>query len=232
MQTYNNWELLIVDDASYDNTCEIVEEQIKHDNRIKLIRLKQNKGCGNARNVALRAARGKYIAFLDSDDIWLPDKLDKQVFFMKSNGFAFSYTQYRPISDNGNTCGDIIPIPDSLNYKQLLKHNIIGCLTVMIDREKIGPISMMMEPRPDYILWLHILKRGFVAYGLHEDVARYRIAKNSISRNKIKAAKGTWNIYTNVEQLNLLQAVWYFINYAIRSLIKNYKSIRSLRALT
>lgn len=223
-QTFHNWELIVIDDNSQDDTGKIVQELIKQDRRIRLIQLTNNVGNSMARNVGLKAASGRYIAFLDSDDIWLPEKLKRQLTFMSDNNVAFSFTQYRHMSVDGKCFGDLIDIPWQLNYRTLLKHNAIGCLTVVIDREKTGPFFMLNNSRPDFILWLNILKRGFIAYGLHEDLARYRLVNNSVSRNKFKAAYGTWEVYRKIESLNYIEATWFFLNYSMRSLYKNIRA--------
>ncbi len=220
-QTYAQWEMIIVDDCSSDNTCEIVEQLAVLDKRLHLIKQNINNGPALARNVALDAAKGRYIAFLDSDDLWLPDKLNRQLLFMQKRNIAFSYTQYRHIDEAGNEHGALIVPLDYYDYSKLLKNNKIGCLTVMLDRDQIGNIAFKQTYREDYVLWLELIKRGFRAYGLQEYHARYRIVTKSHSRNKIKASIGNWRVYRNVEKLSLPNAVWCFMNYAVRGYIKN-----------
>lgn len=222
-QTYNCWEMIIVDDCSIDNTCDIVMEIERLDNRIRLIKSMANGGPSIARNMALKAAKGRYVAFLDSDDIWLPDKLERQLAFMHAHDAAISYTQYRRISSSGDICGKLISIPDSIDYKGLLKNTAIATLTVIVDREKTGTFEMVNTYYDDYVLWLDLLKRGFIAYGLQEDLARYRIVSKSVSRNKWNSTMKVWRTYRDIEKLNLPFATWCFINYVCHALIK-YKN--------
>ncbi len=220
-QTYDQWEMIVVDDGSRDNTCEVVEALAKEDGRIRLLRLTINSGPAIARDTALQAARGRYIAFLDSDDLWLPEKLDRQLNFMQRRGVAFSYTQYRGISETGEACGRLIVVPPSLDYHQLLKNTAIATLTVMIDREKTGPLEMINTNYDDYALWLHLLKKGFIAFGLQEDLARYRVVGKSLSRRKGRAALWVWRIYRDTEKLSFSYAARCFANYAWRAYWKN-----------
>lgn len=214
-QTYDNWEMIIVDDQSKDRTIEILKELEKEDNRIRVIQLETNQGPAVARNTAIQAASGKYLAFLDSDDQWLPEKLTKQLAWMQKQNAAFSFTQYFVIDEHGAEQGLEGEIPARVGYKDLLKQNTIGCLTVMLDKEKIGHVEMVnIRTRQDYALWLDICKRGFEAYGMPEPLALYRKQAESISSNKMKMAKQNWKVYREVEKLNLLQSSWYFMHYA------------------
>jgi teichuronic acid biosynthesis glycosyltransferase TuaG len=222
-QTYTAWEMIVVDDCSFDNTCEVVEQKAKLDERIRLIRVDKNSGPAIARNIALEAASGRYIAFLDSDDIWLPQKLERQIAFMQQGGIAFSYTNYRRMREQGDLYGKLIKLPLSLDYWGLLKNTgIAGCLTVMIDREMTGDFWMPDLPHgEDLVLWLQLIKKGFTAFGLSEDLARYRIVGNSTSRNKRRAAKEVWRVYRDIEKLGFLPSSWCFINYAWSALQKS-----------
>ena len=221
-QTYTYWEMIIVDDYSSDDTVNIIKKYQEQDKRIHLIQLQQNQGVAFARNTGIKYSRGRYIAFLDSDDIWLYNKIERQLEFMKNNNVAFSYTQYRQFMKNPEQCGKIINVPKVVDYKSLLKGNVIGCLTVMIDRQVIPDFSMPKERHEDYITWLSILKQGHNAYGLNEDLARYRISANSISANKKRSALWTWNIYRNIENLSILESLYYFSHYLASAMIKHY----------
>jgi teichuronic acid biosynthesis glycosyltransferase TuaG len=213
-QTYSNWEMMIVDDCSSDNTRELLRKETEKDSRIKVHFLEENSGAAVARNTALQYAEGKYIAFLDSDDQWMPNKLEKQLEFMEKNGYAFSFTQYSLMDQDGNDLNKVIDVPESIDYDGLLKNTIIGCLTVMINREQTGYFEMpLIRTRQDYALWLSILKRGFKAYGLKETLSKYRVVKGSISSNKIKAAKRNWQVYRKIEKLSLWYSVWCFLHY-------------------
>lgn len=213
-QTYSNWEMIITDDCSEDDTVKIIEEYQKADARIKLVKLKQNSGAACARNTAIDIAGGRYLAFLDSDDLWLPEKLEVQLDFMQEKQIAFSFTKYMNITENGIE-GSIIKIPNQVNYKQLLKQNVIGCLTVMLDREMLQDIHMLnIRARQDYVLWLSLLKQGHTGYGIQKVLSKYRIVQNSLSRNKVKMAKQNWKVYREIEEINLFKSLWYFSHYA------------------
>ena len=218
-QTYDNWELLIVDDYSIDNSLQILKKY--NDKRIQLIELDKNVGAAKARNVAIRKAKGKYIAFLDSDDLWEPQKLEKQISFMESEDIAFSFSTYQPISEDGSKLSSIIHAPKIVTYSSYLKNTIIGCLTVIIDREKTGGFEMpKIRSSHDMALWLLIMRRGFDAYGLDENLARYRIVSTSNTANKWRAAKDVWMVYRQFEKLSFFYSIWCFLNYAFNAIIK------------
>ncbi|MBR3121774.1 MULTISPECIES: glycosyltransferase family 2 protein [Oceanobacillus] len=219
-QTYANWEMVIVDDRSTDNTTTIVEEYRKRDNRIKLIVLEENSGSAVARNTAMENAKGRYIAFLDSDDRWLPEKLEKQLHFMQEKDIAFSFTTYVRILEDGTKTNAVSSTPESVNYDDLMKRCVIGCLTVMLDRDKVGHLTMVnIRTRQDYVYWLTITKKGFLAYGLPEILAEYRLVGNSISSNKWKAAKRNWYVFRKIEKQSLPKSIWYFAHYVVRSIM-------------
>jgi len=221
LQSYSNWELLIVDDCSDDNSKELLLNLDKKDERINVIFLDANIGAANARNIAIRKAKGKYIAFLDSDDSWHPQKLDKQISFMLQNDIAFSYTSYQSISENGLNIIGIINAPCKMNYNDYLKNTIIGCLTVIIDREKIGDFEMPdIRSSHDMALWLLIMKRGFDAHGLNENLANYRIVLASNTSSKWDAAKDVWRVYRHLEKLSFVYSIWCFLNYAFNAILK------------
>ena len=220
-QSYTNWEMLIVDDASKDNSVELIQSISNNDSRIKLIALTKNVGAAEARNEALAHSKGKYIAFLDSDDLWLPTKLEKQIKFMQSSKCAFSFTAYQPMSEDGSQKFSIINIPTKINYHSYLKNTIIGCLTVMLDREQTGDFKMLnIRSSHDMALWLDIMKRGFLAYGLNENLACYRLVANSNTSKKWQAATEVWDVYRKVEKLNLLYSTFCFICYVFNAFKK------------
>ena len=220
-QTYENWEMIIVDDCSKDNSKEIISELSTKDKRIKPIFLEKNVGAAEARNTAIRQSKGKYVAFLDSDDLWNPKKLEKQLSFMNENEIAFSYTTYQFMSENGEDLSNIISAPEKMTYHSYLKNTIIGCLTVIIDREKSGEFEMPnIRSSHDMALWLLIMKRGFSAYGLDENLAKYRVVSSSNTSNKLKAAKEVWYVYRIVEKLSFIFSVWCFVNYALNAIKK------------
>lgn len=213
-QTYAHWEMIIVDDCSTDNTVEKIELSMKQDDRISFFGLTENLGSAIARNTAINMAKGRYIAFLDSDDIWFPEKLEKQLRFMQENNIAFSFTEYMRIKGDGTELNANIKAPRSIGYEGLLKHCVIGCLTVMLDKEKIGKVHMIeLRARQDYVLWLNITKQGFLAYGIPEVLAKYRVGKSSISSNKLKMLRINWNVYRRIEKQGFVKSAWCLLNY-------------------
>ena len=223
-QTYQNWEMIIVDDMSSDNSNDIINDFIQQDSRIKLIKLDKNSGPAIARNRAIKEAKGRYIAFLDSDDLWTPDKLSKQISFMQEHDVALSYTGYYRIAEESAEIIDKIHVPEKVDYSELLKQNIIGCLTAIYDTQKIGKVYMPdVRKRQDFGLWLNILKKVPYAYGVDEPLAYYRVRTASVSSNKILASTYNWKLYREVEKLPLHKAIYYFGWYTYRSLLKYKK---------
>jgi teichuronic acid biosynthesis glycosyltransferase TuaG len=222
-QTYVHWELLIADDCSKDATRSIAEEYAACDNRIRLIALSQNSGPAGARQAAIDAAKGRFIAFLDSDDLWLPGKLERQVRFMQERGAALSFTAFRRISADGSRVGRILHVPAKLTYRQLLGNTAIATSTAMIDVVLAGPFRMIKTYYDDFALWLEITRRGFAAWGLDEDLVRYRVLGGSVSRNKARSAVMVWRTYRDVERLDIARSSWYFTRYALNAFAK-YRS--------
>lgn len=223
-QTYKDWELIITDDHSTDDTVNIVKSYKAQDDRIKLIELSDNGGPAVARNSALEHAKNRYIAFLDSDDLWHPQKLELQLDFMKRNDYAFTFTSYQRFSRDGSKNYNVIHAPGKISYRELLKNTIIGTLTVIIDREKVGEFEMdNIRYRQDMALWCEILKRGFYAYGLNRVLASYRVVSKYSILKKIKGAKGVWKVYRRIEKIGGLKSMYYFIHYATNAVIKRLK---------
>ncbi|WP_459875454.1 glycosyltransferase family 2 protein [Campylobacter concisus] len=223
VQTYSNWELIIVDDCSPDDSNKIITKYVDNDSRIKLIKLQKNSGPAVARNTAIEAANGRYIAFLDSDDVWLPNKLETQINFMHDNDLAFTYSSYRLVGEDNEHLGVFIT-KDKISYFDMLKTCSVGCLTAIYDTEKIGKQYMpLILKRQDYGLWLKILKLIGETRGILEPLATYRIRKNSVSSNKVKAAKYQWKIYREIEKLSFLKSLYYFVFYAYNGVTK-YKN--------
>ena len=221
-QTYQNWEMIIVDDVSPDNSNKIIEWYIKKDSRIKLIKLEKNSGPAITRNAGIKEAKGRYISFLDADDLWLPKKLEKQISFMNENDIVLSYSSYYSIDEKDRNLGMFIT-KEQVNYSDLLKTNNIGCLTAIYDTAKIGKLFMPnIIKRQDYGLWLKILKIIGETKGIIEPLAIYRIRENSVSSNKFKAAKYQWKIYREVEKLGLVKSLYYFTYYVYNG-IRKYK---------
>lgn len=197
-QTYGNWELLITDDCSTDESCAVIQQYADADSRIRLLKLKKNSGAGVARNNSIKEAKGRYIAFCDSDDRWYPEKLEEQLRFMEENDCSLSYTSYDTCDEQGHIVG-FVECLKYLNYPKILRDNGIGCLTAMYDTAKIGKHFMpSIRKRQDWCLWLDIIKHHGRARGLQKPLALYRVRKGSISSNKIEMLKYNFNVYHDV----------------------------------
>lgn len=233
-QTFLDWEMLIVDDGSTDGSDKIIEEYALYDPRIKALKTDLKKfpklcpGPAAARNTAINASKGRYIAFLDSDDIWCKTKLARQIDFMVKNSFELSYTGYNIINEVGIIVDEHLPTQDRLSYNDLLKDNKIGCLTVMYDSMRLGKQSIDLNEYDlyaDYSLWLKITKMGYNAFYLPENLSSYRLVKDSISANKFRAIKQQWLILTKIEKLNFLFALYNFCFYATNGFTRKLKYI-------
>lgn len=219
-QTYQNWELLFVDDRSTDASLELVNAF--QDERIRIFSMKENGGAALARNKAIEEAKGKWIAFLDSDDLWMPEKLEKQIAYMQNNGIYFSYTDYEVIDESNAVISTFKPRLDVCKYKDILKHNHIGCLTVIYDSDKLGKVFMPTNAtkREDMACWLSILKKGEEAHCLHECLAQYKVHSNSVSSNKFKMMKYQWRVYRRVEGINVFKSAYYLACWAVMGALK------------
>ncbi|MBG9984033.1 glycosyltransferase family 2 protein [Aerococcaceae bacterium DSM 111022] len=214
-QTFTDFEYILVNDQSSDNSLSILENYSKNDERIRVITLEENSGAAVARNTGLEAAIGRYIAFIDSDDVWHDEKLAKQIQFMQTNGYEFTYTDFALISEDGSTLKAQTGIPENIDYDGLLKNTTIACSTVMLDRNKVGDFRMpLVRKGQDTATWLMLMREhNLTAYGLQEVLNYYRQVAGSISSNKIDALKRTWNTYYRLEKLPLPKAIYYFIHY-------------------
>lgn len=220
-QTYSDWELLLVEDGSKDDTVEILQghlDQIR-DERVKLILLPENVGAANARNLGLEQARGRYIAYLDSDDFWEPEKLERELLFAREKQVAFVFTGYEFADENCVGLGKIVHVPSTLNYKQALRNTTIFTSTVLFDTARISKELLRMPDvkSEDTALWWKILRNGYTAYGLDENLVRYRRAGRSLSSNKLVAIRRIWNLYRREEGLGLLSSAWNFCFWAARA---------------
>ncbi|HET8963069.1 MAG TPA: glycosyltransferase family 2 protein [Chitinophagales bacterium] len=212
-QTLQSFEIILINDASTDNSLEIITALAQSHAQISIINLQQNGGPGIARNAGIKRAKGKYIAFLDADDTWHPEKLEKQLDFMEANNYLLTYTWYETLQSKTNN-RKIILAPASVTYKQLLKNNTIGNLTAIYNAETLGKVYMPeLRLRQDWGLWLTILKTGITGYCLPEILATYHTSGNSLSANKWKVAKYNWQILRNYQQLSLFASIWYFIHF-------------------
>lgn len=219
-QTYTDWELLIADDCSPDDTRDVIARHCARDSRIHMLALKKNGGPAAARNAALARARGRWIAFLDSDDLWLPHKLEHCIALAEREKAALVFTGFRRISADGTQTGRYIGVPRTIHYAQLLGNTVIATSTVLIDRSQTGDLQMQPVYYDDFVCWLDLLKRGLVARGLDEDLMRYRVAAQSVSRDKKNSALQVWKIYREIEKLGRVAAGWHFAQYALRGWIK------------
>lgn len=209
-QTYYNWEMIIVDDCSTDNTKEIVEEYCKKDKRIRYYVLDENSGAAVARNKAMELAEGKYFAFLDSDDLWMPNKLEKQISFMKTHNYNFTCTSYEQIDEKGMSLNRVIIAKPKIDYKGVLLSCPVGNSSVIYNAENLGRFSIPnIRKRNDDALWLQILKKEKYIYGMPEVLMQYRVRKNSISSNKIELIKYHWELYREIEQLSIVRSVFH-----------------------
>ena len=212
-QCYKNWELLITDDCSTDSTCEVILSFIKLDSRIKLFQLKNNSGAGAARNNSIYKAKGRYIAFCDSDDIWLPNKLDIQLNFMRNNGLKFTFSSYLLRDENGKYLGTI-NAPEKITYNDILKNNYIGCLTVIYDSKNIGKVFFPeIRKRQDWALWIKIIENLRLVKGLNTPLAIYTKRTNSISNNKFELLKYNWIVYYKELNFNMARSILYMIRF-------------------
>ncbi|ELJ8549488.1 glycosyltransferase [Vibrio cholerae] len=215
-QSYSNWELLVVDDCSTDDTALIVKWHEKKDKRVKYIKMEANTGSPSGpRNKGLEEARGEYIAFLDSDDLWKFQKLEKQIDFMVNNNYEFICSSYEIISEEGEKIGTYKP-SESVDYEMMLKNNSVGCLTAVVKRSLIEGYSFPRCGHEDYALWLKLVKKTYKIYACCETLAAYRKVSNSVSSNKMKVFKFFWHIYRYEENLSILKTLYlcsrYFVN--------------------
>jgi teichuronic acid biosynthesis glycosyltransferase TuaG len=219
-QTYWDWEMIIADDCSTDSTREVIQAFIDRGYNIKLLPLKDPHGAARTRNAALHSARGRFIAFLDADDLWLPEKLETQVNFMQTNGYAFTYTAYEAFYDKIPDKRKTINVPPSITHRRYLRNTIIGCLTVMIDRSLTGHVEMPdIRSSHDMALWLQLLKHQ-PAYGIQKVLARYRILPDSNTSRKWKAATDVWTVYRRIEKLGFCSAIFNFAGYLFNAVWK------------
>ena len=223
-QTYENWELILVDDVSTDKSVELVKKAQKKDKRIKLIILKENGGAAKARNAGTASAKGRFISFLDADDLWMKSKLKKQVLFALKNNAAFVYSSYCFADNKGKAVADPVVVPPTINYSQALRNHIIWTSTVMLDTEIIDKqLVMMPDVRrgQDAATWWQILRvTGITAHGIQSSLALYRRTNESLSANKIKAVKRTWYLLRHVEKLNIFACTYNFCHYAVNAVKK------------
>ncbi|WP_288955311.1 glycosyltransferase family 2 protein [uncultured Polaribacter sp.] len=223
-QTYQNWELLITDDCSKDTTWSLLNELTLIDERIKVFKLSENKGAGPARNNSIKKAKGKYIAFLDSDDLWLENKLEVQIKFMEDGNLFLTHSSYDFINEKGNKIKKPFIVRDEpIDYISLLKKNEIGCLTAVYNKEKLGKVFMPdIRRKQDYALWLSILKKRHLSYPITEVLALYRVSKNQVTGNKLKLIPKHFVFLKKSQNFGYLKSLFYTFLWGYHGLIKHY----------
>ena len=222
-QDYPNWELIITDDCSTDNTLKTLNQYSKTDTRIRVHKLKVNSGAAITRNHSLKYCNSNYVAFIDSDDTWNKEKLGLQLDFMQKNNYPISFTSYKLVNESGGDLKRIIRVKKKVNYDSYLKNTIIGMSTSMVNTSLTGPLQFKnIRTRQDTYLWITLLKKGFNAYGLDKVLGSYRVRNNSISSNKFKAVKQVWKLYFEFEKLGLLKSIYYLVFYIFNALKKRY----------
>lgn len=230
-QTYQHWEMIIVDDCSSDETVSIIQEIANKDSRIQLIKLEKNSGTGIARSTALEKATGKFIAFVDADDLWKPEKLDKQIDFMKANNLPFTFSFYDCINEAGQPLNRRIEAPLHLSYQQLFFCNYVGNLTGIYDANYFGKIPVSsIRKRQDWMMWLTILKKIQFAQPVPESLAFYRIRENSISASKFDLVKHNFSVYRTHHRLNLIGATLCMIGFLFTQLILKPRYSKTIKA--
>lgn len=219
-QSYQNWELLIVDDKSTDNTPAIIQGYLDNDQRIYLKILEENSGAAVSRNNAVERANGKYLAFLDSDDLWEPDKLSNQIKFMEENDYGFTSTSFEEINEDNQLSGNITKSHKKLDYDGVLKY-CPGNSTVIYNADKLGKFYIPdIKKRNDFAMWLQVIKKANYLYGLESAFTKYRISEGSLSSNKFDLVKYQWKVYREIEGLSLLKSTSLLLHKTVSVLLK------------
>lgn len=215
--------MIVIDDHSCDNTCQIVEAFALRHQGIRLIALQENLGVSHARNIGLASAKGKYIAFLDSDDIWLKDKLTRQVSVMEKELLPLTFCAYKRINEQGKEISGKVPVPSSVSYQALLAHNVVIFSTSMMLRDAIGELQFSRSGHEDWIFLLQLLKKCGQGYGINQPLAFYRVRQHSVSANKLKAIGYTWKIFRESEGIGFLRSVVLLGRYAVSASLKRLR---------
>lgn len=228
-QSYQNWEMIIVDDCSTDQTVSIIERFVANDNRIRLFQLDKNSGTGIARGTALSKAKGDYIAFLDADDLWKPLKLEKQLQFLKDNKTPFTFSFYDCMDEGGNTLNKRVEAPRNLSYRQLFFCNYIGNLTGIYEINYFGKIAISStRKRQDWMMWLTILKKIKKGKPVPESLAIYRIRDNSLSASKVDLLKHNFAVYRSFHGFNYISSLFIMIGFLFTQLIIKPRFIKKI----
>jgi len=219
-QTYENWEMIIVDDDSSDNTADIINNYRINDNRIRYYKLDKNSGAAVARNKAVELANGEYLAFLDSDDIWYSNKLSKQIEFMAKNNYSFTFTSYDKIDEMGKDLNHTVNANFKRNYNDILKNNP-GNSTVIYNCTTLGKFQIVnIKKRNDYVMWLKIIKKAKYIYGLNIPLGCHRLRPESLSSNKVSLLKYHWKVYRKIENLSYIKSAYLLSYWIFFSLFK------------
>ena len=218
-QTYKNWELIIVDDRSTDNTWQVIQTYAEKYDNIRVYQNKENLGAGASRNLAIEKAKGRFIAFLDSDDLWTENKLSEQISFMIENNYPLTYTHYTRFNSDEEL--NVVTAPEYTTYKKLMYSNVIGCLTAIYDTKSLGKRYMpLIRKRQDMGLWLDILKDTPKAYCLPKSLAKYRM-DTGMTSNKLSVLSYQWRFYRDVVGLSLPKSLFTFTVYAVKGILKH-----------
>lgn len=220
-QTVSDWELIVVDDASTDTTPAILQRYADTDARIRPVFLDTNSGAARARNKAIERARGRYIAFLDSDDLWYPTKLERQAALFETTAAVLVYSGYQRIDQHGDPLGAAVSVPDRIDYRGLLNRTVIATVTAVYDTHQVGRVLMpLLAKRQDYGLWLALLRRGGVARGVDEPLAALRKRPGSLSSDKLSAIGYTWRVYRELEGFGRIRSAYHFSRYLCHAVFK------------
>ena len=226
-QTYQNWELIVIDDASVDGTCSIIDLFAKKDNRIRFIRFDTNQGAAAIRNHGIKLCSGKYVAFIDSDDTWMTQKLEKQLCYIEDFGADLCYTSYALTNIAGEIVRPDYIVPSKATFNLLLKENVIGCSTVLVSAEVIKNHHFKSDfYHEDYVLWLELLKNGCTAVGCRDVLTNWCLHENSRSYNKFNSLKSRWRIYRDYLELNLIKSIYNLICYSFAGVHKYGRKLK------
>ena len=224
-QTVLDWELLVLDDCSRDGTCAIVERLAEEDNRIRLIRNQQNMGVAKTRNRGMDLCKGQYVAFLDSDDVWHPDKLERQIALAQETGADLVYCSYAVVNEIGTQAKADYIVPNHTSFSGLLKENVIGCSTVLLTATVARQNRFVVDfYHEDYVLWLSLLKKGHKAAGCTDVLTDWRYLENARSFDKRQGAANRWKIYRHYLDMPLHECIWPFVCYAVAGFKKYLKN--------
>ncbi len=223
-QTMPDWEMFLIDDGSDDGSAELARALADRDPRVHLLGWKDNRGAAEARNAGIRASRGRYIAFLDADDLWRAEKLAVQLDHMETTGAGFVFSAYRRMDAKGNPLGRV-QVPERVTHAMLLRENMIGCLTAVYDTAHFGRVEMpLLRRRQDYGLWLRLLETGAEAHGITEVLADYRVGGGSLSSSRTAALAANWTLYREVAGLGRFRAATHVGGNAARVILRRLRA--------